>query len=157
SRSRGFRRDQACADLFPEHDDAARRFSVAIYDLRSFLKQELGVTGDPFIVSDGHQSIRLDLSTLGRRVTIDADALTSLSADLRVRRSGALPPLVPAFFSGEFLEGVDAEWALAARRYWTTLYLRTLGVLAELYARDGRLQDAVRCHELALEIDPTLE
>ena len=155
----GFTREQAIADLFPDRDpDAGRKlFLVSAADLRSALGQFLGIAGDTIFVREasGTYRLRLDLSPLA--IDLDVKSLSNLAGELRNRRGEPPPRDVPSFFRGDLLAGLDAEWVDPIRRYWTSLYLRTLETLAVRYSRQGLLQHAIRCLELALQVDSTLE
>ncbi|HUX87856.1 MAG TPA: BTAD domain-containing putative transcriptional regulator, partial [Chloroflexota bacterium] len=155
----GFTREQAIADLFPERDpDPSRKlFLVSAADLRSVLGHLLGVAGDTIFVRDASGSYRLRLDVTSPAIDLDLKALSGLASELRNRRGEPPPREVPLFFRGELLAGLDAEWVDPIRRYWTSMYLRTLETLAARYSRQGLLQHAIRCLELALQVDSTLE
>jgi DNA-binding SARP family transcriptional activator len=157
--SDGFTRDQAVADLCPDLDATRgqRLVQVATADLRGALGKVLGVSGDQVLArdSDGRLRLRLD-QPAGTSVRVDIELVRELVDGIR-RRQRDIPKTVPEYFRGEFLAGFDAEWIEPIRRYWTSTYLRTLSALANRYAQLGELQQAIRCHELSLAVDPTHE
>lgn len=178
----GFTRDQALNDLFADRDTVSgvRLFQVAVSNLRTALSNLLGVPGAELLVRDPDGSFRLrtdarpesQRANAGRfddgrseavaehvapPITIETHELASLAEELRTNRRMRLPSDVPDLFRGELLAGMNAEWIEPIRRYWTAVYLRTLGALANRYARLGLLQQAISCRERALQVDPTLE
>ncbi|HLH71911.1 MAG TPA: BTAD domain-containing putative transcriptional regulator, partial [Chloroflexota bacterium] len=155
----GFTREQAVTDLFPDRDpDSSRKlFMVSVADLRAALTRLCGVAGDTILVREQSGTYRLQVDHPSLAIDLDVRSLSTLVGQLRSRRNGPPPREVPALFRGELLTGFDAEWIDPIRRYWTSLYLRALETLADRYARQGLLQHAIRCHELALQVDSSLE
>ncbi len=155
----GFTRDQVLADLFPERDatNGLKLLQVTISNLRTALSQILGVPGDQVLVRDANGTFRLRLDATPGGIVVETRVLASLAEELRLHRRARLPSTVPELFRGELLAGLTAEWIEPIRRYWMSVYLRTLGTLADRYARQGLLQQAIRCRELSLQVDPTLE
>ncbi|MGH2459277.1 MAG: AfsR/SARP family transcriptional regulator, partial [Chloroflexota bacterium] len=154
----GFSRDQTLADLFPDRDQTGglKLLQVTVSNLRSALASLLGVAGDAIINREPSGQFHFRTAGVGIEISVETRRLALLSEELRGRR-GKLPSTVPELFRGELLAGLNAEWIEPIRRYWMAVYLRTLGTLADRYARHGVLQQAIRCRELALNVDPTLE
>jgi two-component SAPR family response regulator len=156
----GFTREQAIADLCPDLDQlkGQRLVQVSVAELRSALGQSLETNGNQLLPreADGRFYLRLSQPEPGF-LRIDTDQVRALLDGLQRRQLPELPVYVPEFFRGEFLAGYAMEWVGPIRRFWTSIYLRTLGALATRYSRRGELQEAIRCHELALNVDPTLE
>jgi two-component SAPR family response regulator len=155
----GFTRDQAHVDLFAEHDEARGRrlASVAIADLRRALAEILRVPGNRVLAGDARHAFVLRLDEVAACVRMDTRDLADLADELRASRRRPPPTTVPEYFRGELVAGLTAEWIEPIRRYWSAVYLRTLATLAARFAKRGELQQAIRCHELALAVDPTLE
>lgn len=155
----GATREQMVTDLFPEREPTAamKQLQVAISDLRAALWQLIGVPGSQILVRQDDGSLRLRLDATPGGIVLETRRLTALAESVRSTRRARLPDSVPELFRGELLAGLTAEWLEPIRRYWTAVYLRTLGTLAERYARQGMLQQAIRCRELILQIDPTVE
>lgn len=155
----GFTRDQAIADLFPDRDEESglRLLQVAISSLRRTLAQLLGVPGNRILAREDNGTFRLHLDATPAGIVVETQMLTALSEDLRLHRRAPVPATIPAMFRGELLAGLNADWIDPIRRYWMAVYLRTLRTLADRYTRQGLLQQAIRCHELILQIDPTIE
>ena len=154
----GFCRDQTLADLFPDRDQASglKLLQVTVSNLRSALTSLLGVPGDSVLCREPTGKFRLRTDHPDCEISVETRLLASLSEEVRGRRA-KLPPAVPDLFRGELLAGLNAEWVEPVRRYWMAVYLRTLGTLADRYTRHGVLQQAIRCRELALDVDPTIE
>jgi tetratricopeptide (TPR) repeat protein len=154
----GFTGTDAQSDLYPDLDATAsyRPFHVALAVIRRALSDACSLPGGRLLVRRTDGTYQLDLAASGAAVTVDTAALGALSEALRKNPRLAPPTPLPDLFRGELLAGVQAEWLDAPRRYWSTVYLRALGTLADRYARQGDPQGAIRCHELALQLDPTL-
>jgi ATP/maltotriose-dependent transcriptional regulator MalT/DNA-binding SARP family transcriptional activator len=155
----GFTRDQAMADIFPDRDPttALKHLQVTVSNLRTALAHLLGAPGDRLLARQADGSFRLCLEATPGEITIETRLLASFAEELRMNRRMRLPAVVPSLFRGELLAGFNAEWIEPIRRYWMSLYLRTLSTLADRYTRQGLLQQAIRCYELVLQVDPTLE
>lgn len=155
----GFTRDQLLADLFPERDATSglKLLQVTISNLRTALAQMLGVPGDQVLTRDANGTFRLRLDATPGGISVETRVLAALAEELRTHRRARLPNAVPELFRGELVAGLNADWIEPIRRYWMSVYLRTLGTLADRYARQGLLQQAIRCRELSLQVDPTLE
>ncbi|HVC35429.1 MAG TPA: AAA family ATPase [Chloroflexota bacterium] len=155
----GFTREQALADLYPERDpsSALKLLQVTTSNLRTALSHLLGAPGVAVLSRVADDSLRLQLDAIPGGIRLETRVLVALADELRSNRRARLPATIPALFRGELLAGLAAEWVEPIRRYWMAVYLRTLGTLATRYARQGVLQQAIHCHELALQVDPTLE
>ncbi len=154
----GFTRDQTLADLFPDRDQTSglKLLQVTVSNLRAALTTLLGVPGDSVLCRASNGMFRLRTDSLRREIAVETRMLATLSEQIRDRHA-RVPSTVPDLFRGELLSGLNAEWIEPIRRYWMAVYLRTLGTLADRYARNGILQQAIRCRELALQVDPTIE
>jgi two-component SAPR family response regulator len=98
------------------------------------------------------------------RVWIDAwaleRALGALEATLKTQRIedlAALAATALALNRGEFLRGDASPWALAARERLRAKFLRVLDAAAEALGTRGQTNEALRCYEKALEVDPVAE
>lgn len=62
-----------------------------------------------------------------------------------------------AHYTGDLLEGFYDDWALRERERLRILYLDTLGTLLRYYSATGRLEEAFRCGQQILALDPLRE
>lgn len=58
---------------------------------------------------------------------------------------------------GPYLNDVYSDWAIEERRRLEQIYLKALYELADLYLKDGQLENAINICEKAIQIDPSEE
>lgn len=153
---------EALADLFwgEQPEDRARScLSTALWRLKQALEPD-GVPHGAYLISEP--------ATVGFNCAsdhwLDVAAFEDGVAPLRALRSGAgnnqdwaRAEAAIAHYTGDLLEGFYDDWALRERERLRLLYLESLSTLLRHYSETGTIDDALRCGQQILTLDPLRE
>jgi len=149
---RGFTREEACADLYPDLDgmSGSRALRNALYELRKLLHEQCGVAE---ALADAGGQLRLLPSDLGHSWISDTAVLQDLLGHLR---TGALDDAerLPGLLRGQYLSDLSGDWTRPFRYYWEREALHALDLAATGYERAGRFEDALTCLRRAVDLFP---
>jgi DNA-binding SARP family transcriptional activator len=135
-----------------EGDRAHRNLQVNVHRLRGLLGKECVIWNKGSLSLDA-RCVWIDAWALERALgTLEATLKTQRVEDIAAVAATAL-----ALNRGEFLRGDMSPWALSARERLRAKFLRVLDAAAEALGALGRTQEALRCYEKGLEIDPVAE
>jgi DNA-binding SARP family transcriptional activator len=153
---------EALADLFwgEQPEDRARScLSTALWRLKQALEPD-GVPHGAFLVS-GPATVGFNSAS---DHWLDVAAFEEGVAPLRTLRSGAdnghdwsRVEAAVAHYTGDLLEGFYDDWALRERERLRLLYLESLSKLLRHYSETGTTDDAIRCGQQILTLDPLRE
>jgi len=153
---------EALADLFwgEQQEDRARScLSTALWRLKQALEPD-GVPHGAFLISDP--------ATVGFNCAsdhwLDVAAFEEGVAPLKALRSGtgngqdwSRVEAAMAHYTGDLLEGFYDDWALRERERLRLLYLESLSTLLRHYSETSTMDDALRCGQQILTLDPLRE
>ena len=153
---------EALAGIFwgEEREDRARScLSTALWRLRQALEPD-GVPHGAYLISEP--------AAVGFNCKsdhwLDVAAFEEGVAPLRTLRSGAGNGLdwsraeaAIAHYTGDLLEGFYDDWALRERERLRLLYLECLTTLLRHYSETGTIDEALRCGQQILALDPLRE
>jgi len=152
---------EALADLFwgEQREDRARScLSTALWRLKQAL-EPAGVSPGAYLISD--------FAAVGFNCEsdhwLDVAAFEEGVGALRTRGpAGGSPDWARveasiAHYTGDLLEGFYDDWALRERERLRLLYLESLAALLRHYSETGTIDEAIRCGQQILALDPLRE
>ncbi len=153
---------EALAEIFwgEQQEDRARScLSTALWRLKRALEPD-GVPQGAYLISEP--------STVGFNCEsdhwLDVAAFEEGVRPLRTLRSSAgngqdlsRAEAAIAHYTGDLLEGFYDDWALRERERLRLLYLESLTTLLRHYTETGTIDDAIRCGQQILTLDPLRE
>ena len=152
---------EALADLFwgEQREDRARScLSTALWRLKQAL-EPAGVSPGAYLISDS--------AAVGFNCEsdhwLDVAAFEEGVGALRSRGPAAVSPdwaraeTAIAHYTGDLLEGFYDDWALRERERLRLLYLESLATLLRHYSESGTIDEAIRCGQQILALDPLRE
>jgi DNA-binding SARP family transcriptional activator len=153
---------EALADLFwgEQREDRARScLSTALWRLKQALEPE-GVAHGAYLISEpAAVGFNCDSDHW-----LDVAAFEEGVAPLGRLRSGAddghdwsRAEAAVALYTGDLLEGFYDDWAVRERERLRLLYLESLATLQEHYSQSGTIDEALRCGQRILTLDPLRE
>ncbi|MCL4875927.1 MAG: response regulator [Anaerolineae bacterium] len=146
------------ADLMKSESVAAADLRPLINQMRMILEPNLAQPGDSsFIVREG-SAYRFNFST---NVRVDFIELEEIQSEGKLYEqehayANAIKTYEKALriYQGEYLpKDRFQQWSVQLRSHIQTKFAKTLNRLADLYARDGRLEEAIATAELCLKQD----
>jgi DNA-binding SARP family transcriptional activator len=153
---------EALADLFwgEQREDRARScLSTALWRLKQALEPD-GVAQGAYLISEP--------AAVGFNCNsdhwLDVAAFEEGVGPLRTLRSGAAADqdwsqaeAAIALYTGDLLEGFYDDWAVRERERLRLLYLESLATLLGHYSHIGTIDEALRCGQRILALDPLRE
>lgn len=146
--------------VFPDHElyRAQAHIRDAINRARLILQPDITRPHDSAFIQELNNRFRLDCS---RNILLDFEQLDRFLQEGEVQQAErayarAIKIYERAFdiYQGEFLPNDRYEtWSITMRGYLTTRFARILTNLADLYARDGRVDEAIRVIQTCLQHD----
>jgi DNA-binding SARP family transcriptional activator len=153
---RGVNQRDIVEQLWPDLDgDASRNaFNLALHRLRKLLRNDAAV-----VTEDG--KLALDPA----QVWVDVWSFERLSGVIDRWAPGAVSPQdleiamtrLLRSYTGHFLAGEDAAWAIAARERLRSKLLRAVFKMGQLLEQAGLTDDATLLYRRAIELDPLTE
>jgi DNA-binding SARP family transcriptional activator len=147
--TKGFSREQACADLFPEQDITAgsRSLRNLLYELRKLLRETFDA---PSALREDGGLLRLTPADLTPSWSSDLEVLTEHRTRLGTGDLSTAADL-PLCVGGRYLADFGSEWAGPFRHYWERAAVEVLEKAAGLCERAGRLTVALACLQRELD------
>jgi len=152
---------EALADLFwgEQREDRARScLSTALWRLKQAL-EPAGVSPGAYLISDSaavgfncESDHWLDVAAFEEGVGALRTRGPAGSAPDWARAEAAI-----AHYTGDLLEGFYDDWALRERERLRLLYLESLAALLRHHSETGTLDEAIRCGQQILALDPLRE
>lgn len=153
---------EALAELFwgEQREDRARScLSTALWRLRQALEPD-GVTPGAYLISEatavgfnGDSDHWLDVSAFEEGVGV----LHRLDHTAHNAQAWSRAEAAIGLYTGDLLEGFYDDWALRERERLRLLYLDSLAALLTHYTKIAALDEALRCGQLILTLDPLRE
>ena len=150
------------AAMWPEHGDDNKAMSnlrAALSLLQRVLEPEREPDTDPFFLRVEAEHLSVD-----EQLRTDADEFDELVAAARAHDDAGLPgqALITyrralALYRGDYLDGLDAAWAVLTRVRLRSLAVAAACRIAELVAAKGDPEDSARLARRAQQIDPDSE
>ncbi len=147
---------QAIATLWPdlEGDQAKSAFNVALHRLRKLLGHEEAVASEGGRVALSGKLAWVDAYAF-ERCASEAEAMFARSEFAEGERRAAL---ALSLYGGAFLaDEEEGAWQLVARTRLASKYNRLVVVAGQRWTMTGRVEEARRAYERALELDPVAE
>jgi DNA-binding SARP family transcriptional activator len=153
---------EALAGLFwgEQREDRARScLSTALWRLKQALEPD-GVPHGAYLISEpaavgfnGESDHWLDVAAFEEGV----EPLRTLGAAADSRPDWSRAEAAIGQYTGDLLEGFYDDWALRERERLRLLYLDSLATLLRHYSEAGTMDEALRCGQRILTLDPLRE
>lgn len=159
--SKRARKLRILSELWPDRSDcvARRALNTCLWDIRKKLKRQRGgpkldrlsVTREEVSYSGEAQVDSLNFSDALERFLTCTDAA---HVDMGVDPALGVAMDAIAGYQGPFLEGYESEWIGPERARLEGLFCRSCRLGAQLFAAQGRIDNAIACARRILTVDP---
>jgi DNA-binding SARP family transcriptional activator len=148
----GLRKEELGAIFWPDHPPHKLDgiFRSTLYRLRRSIFRECVVYEDSLYRVNRDSTYSFDVENF-EQLLAQADQATDQA------QSSALLEEALAFYTGDYLEGVYADWCTLERERLREHYLNALESLARLHAGQGRLNQAIKEYQKLISQDPYRE